>query len=114
MGAVVAAWADAGLHTETFWLGYATIAAAAWNPAGSDGASAREAFYRQFYGPRAADMERVYELMSRQAQWYVDTWDTGPSNARKPILGNSRGIFERPIRRTTRRCICLSTRSAWR
>ena len=32
MGAVVAGWADMGLHTETFWLGYATITAAAWHP----------------------------------------------------------------------------------
>ncbi len=95
MGAVVAAWADAGLHTETFWLGYATIAAAAWHP-GADPAGARGAFYRLFYGSKAAGMERVYELMSRQAQWWVDTWDTGPSGRRKPILGNSRGIFETP------------------
>ena len=36
IGAIVAAWADAGLHTETFWLGYAAISAAAWNPAARD------------------------------------------------------------------------------
>jgi hypothetical protein len=96
LGAVVAAWGDAGLHTETFWLGYAAIAAAAWNP---DGTSAREsmsAFYPLFYGPSVVKMDRVYELMSRQAQFYADSWETGPSKARKPILGNSRGMYDAP------------------
>ena len=32
IGAVVAGWGDAGLHPETFWLGYASITAAAWRP----------------------------------------------------------------------------------
>ena len=32
IGAVVAGWGDAGLHPETFWLGYASITAAAWQP----------------------------------------------------------------------------------
>ena len=32
IGAVVAGWGDVGLHPETFWLGYATITAAAWHP----------------------------------------------------------------------------------
>ena len=93
MGAVVAAWADAGLHTETFWLGYATIPAAAWNP-DTDPQQAMRAFHPLFYGPSVTKMERLYELMSWQAQIYADSWDTGPSKARKPILGNSRGIFD--------------------
>jgi hypothetical protein len=96
LGAVVAAWADAGLHTETFWLGYATIAAAAWNPGGAGARESMAAFYPLFYGPSATGMDRVYELMSRQAQFYADSWDTAPSRARKPILGNSRGLYDAP------------------
>lgn len=96
IGVNVAAWADAGLHTETFWLGYATIAAAAWNPAPRETAAARAAFYRQFYGPAAVQMDRIYELLSRQAQWWSDTWDTVPSTSRKPIRGNSNGIYDAP------------------
>ncbi len=92
-GTVVAAWADAGLHTETFWLGYAAISAAAWNPAAGDSSNA---FYPLFYGRTAVRMDRVYQLMSRQAQFYTDTWDTGPSKAPKPILGNSQGMFDKP------------------
>lgn len=96
IGVNVAAWADAGLHTETFWLGYATIAAAAWNPAAVESTARRAAFYRQFYGPEAVEMDRVYELMSRQAQWWSDTWETAPSKSQKPIRGNSRGIYDQP------------------
>jgi hypothetical protein len=65
-GAIVAAWADAGLHTETFWLGYAAISAASWNP---EAKNSTGAFYPIFYGPSAVSMDRVYELMSRQAQF---------------------------------------------
>ncbi|MGO9254722.1 MAG: glycoside hydrolase family 20 zincin-like fold domain-containing protein [Bryobacteraceae bacterium] len=95
MGAITAAWADAGLHTEAFWLGYATIPAAAWHPR-ADPRESMTAFYPLFYGPSATKMDRIYELMSQQAQFYVDSWETGPSKARKPILGNSRGIFDTP------------------
>ena len=95
MGAITAGWADSGLHTETFWLGYATISAAAWNPHADPGET-MSAFYPLFYGPSASHMNRVYELMSQQAQFFADSWDTGPSKARKPILGNSRGIFDTP------------------
>ena len=31
MGAVIAGWADEGLHPETFWAGYATGTAVAWH-----------------------------------------------------------------------------------
>lgn len=95
MGAITAGWADAGLHTETFWLGYATIPAAAWNP-DADPRESMDAFYPLFYGRQITKMNRVYELMSQQAQLYVDSWETGPSKARKPILGNSRGLFDKP------------------
>jgi hexosaminidase len=95
IGAITAAWADAGLHTEDFWLGYATIPAAAWHP-GGDPRDSMTAFYPLFYGSSATSMDRVYELMSQQAQFYVDSWETGPSKERKPILGNSRAIYDTP------------------
>jgi len=45
-------------------------------------------------------MNRVYQLMSEQAQFWADSWDTGPSDARKGIWGNSYGVF--PSRRPAR------------
>ena len=92
MGAVVAGWADMGLHTETFWLGYATITAAGWHPGSPSIPEAASAFYRLFYGDGAASMDRVYQLMSQQSHFWLDSWEWGTS-PRKPIFGYSEGIY---------------------
>ena len=92
IGAVVAGWADMGLHPETFWMGYATIAAAAWHPGSPSTQESMAAFYRLFYGQDAAGLDRIYQLMSQQAQFYFDSWEFGPS-PRKPIFGYSAGIY---------------------
>lgn len=96
MGAFVAGWADAGLHPETFWLGYATGPATAWHPASARPAELMNSFYDLFYGAGAQNMGRLYQLMSEQAQIWDDTWETSPSSARTPIWGNSDRIFDPP------------------
>ena len=100
MGMVNAGWADMGLHPETFWLGYATAASTAWRPGSPDPRESMSAFYTQHYGWNAVRMDRLYQLMSTQAQFWSDSWDTIPSTARKGIWGNSRGVYEqrRPAR----------------
>lgn len=96
MGMLVAGWGDMGLHPETFWLGYAAITAAGWNPNGSDPREAMSAFYPLFYGRSVINMDRVYQLMSFQAQVWDDTWERMNSQMRKPIWGNSDQIFRPP------------------
>ena len=96
MGMVNAGWADMGLHPETFWLGYATAAAAGWHPGSPDPAESMAAFYPLYYGHRVTNMDRVYQLMSTQAQFWSDSWDTAPTKSRKPIWGNSNGPFDPP------------------
>ncbi len=96
MGVFIAGWGDPGLHPETFWLGYATGPAAAWNRAATKSQELQSAFYTLFYGPDARNMGSLYQLMSEGAQAWEDTWDTGPSSARKPIWGNSYAIFDPP------------------
>jgi hexosaminidase len=49
-----------------------------------------------FYGTRVVSMDRVYRLMSDQAQSWSDSWDPMPSKARKPIWGSSYEIFKTP------------------
>jgi len=92
MGIINAGWADAGLHPETFWLGYAAITAAGWRPSTPDTHEIMGSFYRIFYGPGAASMDRLYQLMSYQAQTWTDSWERVESTARKPIFGSSRRI----------------------
>ncbi len=96
MGMLVAGWGDMGLHPETFWLGYATVPAAGWNPDGPDPHEAMSTFYPLFYGPSVRNMNRAYQLMSFQAQVWSDTWERVDSRARKPIWGNSDKIFQPP------------------
>ena len=96
MGAIVAGWADAGLHPETFWLGYATGPAAAWHPASTSPVELTNSFYDLFYGPGARNMGRLYQLMSEQAQIWDDIWEDVASSARVPIWGNSDKIFHPP------------------
>jgi hypothetical protein len=100
IGEVNAGWADMGLHPETFWLGYATSAAAAWRPGSPDPRESMSAFYPLFYGWNVTRMDRLYQLMSTQAQFWTDSWDTAPSTARKGIWGNSASIYDprRPAR----------------
>jgi hypothetical protein len=81
-----------GLHPETFWLGYATITAAAWKPGTPSIPESMAAFYRTFYGDGAVNMNRVYQLMSQQAHFWLDSWEWGTSK-RKLIFGNSNNIY---------------------
>jgi len=96
MGVFVAGWADAGLHPETFWLGYATGPAAGWHSISPGPNELMSSFYRLFYGPSATAMGRLYQLMSRQARVWEDSWETVASAARSPIFGDSDRVFDPP------------------
>ncbi|MGH9612121.1 MAG: hypothetical protein ACRD4P_03470, partial [Bryobacteraceae bacterium] len=96
IGEVNAGWADMGLHPETFWLGYVASAAAGWRPGSPGPRESMSAFYPLFYGAGVREMDRVYQLMSEQAQFWNDSWDEIRSAARKPIWGNSYKIFNPP------------------
>ena len=99
-GVVVAGWADMGLHAETFWLGYAAITAAGWKPGAPDPRESMASFYRLYYGEGTVRMDRVYQLLSEQAQFWSDSWDPATSTSTKGIWGNSNTIY--PERRPRR------------
>ena len=89
-------WADEGVNPETFWLGYVASGAAAWHPGSPSTPELESTFYSLFYGHGVVGMDRVYRLMSEQAQSWTDSWDPTPSKARKPIWGSSYEIFKTP------------------
>jgi hypothetical protein len=95
MGVDVCAWADSGLHPETFWLGFATSAGWIWHPGSPRPEQAKSSFYRLYYGRGADNMDRLYQLMSLQAQFWESSWEWGPSAARSILFGNSDAIFPR-------------------
>lgn len=103
MGVVVAAWADAGLNPESFWLGYATGNAIAWNQQSRDAQDLTNRFYNSFYGTKVVEMDKVYQLLSTQAIFWDKSWDWVESNLRPPIFGNSEKVFnpKQPVKDQT-------------
>ena len=95
MGVFVAGWADAGLNPETFWLGYATGAAAGWKSKSITATDLTNRFYPSFYG-NTVDMDSVYHLLSTQAEFWGRSWQWKPSNNRTPIFGYSEAVYENP------------------
>jgi hypothetical protein len=94
MGVIIAGWADAGLHPETFWLGYATGTAAGWNNRNITGKDLTRRFYQAFYGEGTDNIDRAYQLLSKQAQFFDDSWEWQDSHLRSPIFGNHAEVFE--------------------
>ncbi|ULQ52136.1 beta-N-acetylhexosaminidase [Flavihumibacter fluvii] len=95
MGVFVAGWADAGLNPETFWLGYATGAAAGWKSKATTAADLMTRFYHSFY-TNSVEMEKTYRLLSTQAEFWGRSWQLRSSNNRVPIFGNSEMIYPEP------------------
>lgn len=91
VGAGVYAWGDLGPHPETFWLGYAVGASAAWHPGSPSVAELKASFYRLFYGQGQTQMGRLYQLMSTQGQFFQSSWDSKPSSKLPLIFGYSYG-----------------------
>jgi hexosaminidase len=96
IGEVDAGWADEGVNPEAFWLGYIAGVAAGWHPGSPSAPELSSTFYSLFYGSKVVNMDRMYQLMSEQAQSWNDSWDPTESTARKPIWGSSYAIFNPP------------------
>lgn len=111
-GIIVAAWGDAGLNPETFWLGYATGSAAAWNNTPITKQELSDRFFTSFYGSGIHNITRLYELASTQAEVWNNTWDRKPSGLRTPIIGNSNGIYDTPRKATDQTLPALPIPSA--
>ncbi len=95
-GVIVAGWADAGLNPETFWLGYAAGASAGWNSKEVTSQDITNRFYNSFYGNKIVDMDRVYQLLSAQAEFWNKSWGWEYSKNRAPIFGYSAAIYDTP------------------
>ena len=92
IGVDIYAWGDLGPHPETYWLGYAVGASAAWHPGSLSPQELEHDFYRLFYGSGSAQMDRLYQLLSTQAQFFASSWDNKPSDELPLIFGYSYGI----------------------
>jgi hypothetical protein len=100
IGTIAAAWDDSGLHSQTFWLGWAMMAQGSWKP----GVSVEETvanFMDLFYGGREIeDMTDVYHALQMGARFYEHTLERLPSRVRTPAYGDWDG--KRVVQRTDR------------
>jgi len=98
IGALVTAWDDAGLHNETFWLGFAAMAQGGWTPGAASIEQNVADFMDVFYGREVADMVEVYRDLQQQVRFWEFCWDHRASKVRGPGYGYS--AAKRPVNRT--------------
>jgi len=100
IGTICAAWDDAGLHNETFWLGWAMMAQASWTPGALDAADAASRFMDIYYGPGQLEMSEVYREIQAEARFMEHTLEKLPSTVRGPSYGHPywKGEMERTDR----------------
>lgn len=98
IGSFAAAWDDSGLHNETFWLGWATMAQGGWDPGGIAVRQTVDDFMDLYYGRSVKDMRACYEDMQTAARFWEYSWDRENSKERGPAYGSSHG--KRPVTRT--------------
>jgi len=91
IGVYGAAWDDSGLHGETFWLGWATVAQYGWTPGTPSVGQHVAEFMNVYYGPRVTGMVEIYRGLQEQARFYDRSWDRVESRVRGPGYGNSNG-----------------------
>ncbi len=91
IGTFAAAWDDAGLHNETFWLGWATVTQYAWSIGKPELDHSTADFMDAFYGYDSPNMVEAYHLLQEGARFYEDLWDLVISKERGPGYGSSRG-----------------------
>ncbi|MFO7670092.1 MAG: glycoside hydrolase family 20 zincin-like fold domain-containing protein [Bacteroidales bacterium] len=91
MGSFTAAWDDAGLHNEVFWLGWATGIQYSWSIGKPSLEQSIADFMDSFYGYNSPDLVEAYRLIEDGARFYEDLWDNLISKERGPGYGNSYG-----------------------
>ncbi|SHJ96727.1 Glycosyl hydrolase family 20, catalytic domain [Pseudozobellia thermophila] len=92
IGTFAAAWDDAGLHNETFWLGWATVTQYGWTNEAPSLEQSTNDFFNVFYGYNRPEMAEVYKLLEKGARFYEALWDRTPSMERDSAFGSSYGI----------------------
>ncbi len=91
IGTFAAAWDDSGLHNETFWLGWVTVNAYGWHPAGASIPQTVSEFFEIYYGPGCNGLIDAYRDLQSGARLYEASWDEVPSKERGPAYGSSQG-----------------------
>jgi hypothetical protein len=100
IGALCTAWSDAGLHNETFWLGWASMAQTSWTQDAADALEMTSVFMEVYYGRDVAGMVDIYQSLQDQARFMEYALEKLPSTVRGPSYGHPywKGKMERTDR----------------
>jgi hexosaminidase len=96
IGTFAAAWDDSGLHSETFWLGWAAMAQNGWTPGAAPVEQTAADFMDLYYGRSVVEMAEVYRGLQTGARFWEAMWERQPSKVRGMLYGNS--YAKKPIR----------------
>lgn len=91
IGTFAAAWDDAGLHSETFWLGWTTVSQYGWTKSTPLLRQSIADFFDVFYGYDSPDLTAAYVLLEEGARFYETVWDRVASTERGKGYGSSYG-----------------------
>ncbi|RIH66119.1 hypothetical protein D1164_07615 [Mariniphaga sediminis] len=91
IGTFAAAWDDSGLHSETFWLGWATVTQYAWTNNKPSLEQNVADFMNTYYGYDSPYMVDIYQSLQDGARFYEDLWERRPSTERDMSYGSSYG-----------------------
>jgi hexosaminidase len=101
LGVFGATWDDSGLHNETFWLGWSTLAQYGWSPGNPSIEQHVSDFMNIYYGPNVLAMNDIYRGLREQADFFKKSWNV--INAPELRLlhgGNHLKIWQTPRTRT--------------
>jgi hypothetical protein len=99
IGVFGAAWGDSGLHNETFWMGWSTVAQYGWTHRTPEVEQHVVEFVEEYYGPDTTGIVEIYQGLQKQARFFENSWDTVVSRVRDSGYGNSYGPGVGIIRR---------------
>jgi len=102
LGVFGAAWDDAGLHNETFWLGWSTVAQYGWTPEIPSVDQHVTEFMKTYYGPKVKGMADIYRGLQKQADFFERSWEWVEEPNLKPVYGWWKSLYKNPQPRLRR------------
>jgi hypothetical protein len=108
LGVFGAGWDDRGPHWEFHMLGWSQVAQYGWTARTPSVVQHVSEFFNLYYGPRISEIEKIYEGLANQSEFYSDSWDSIVTTYKglgdhRSSYGNSVGKYStfRPPRRAT-------------
>jgi hexosaminidase len=99
LGVYGAAWDDSGLHNETFWMGWSTLAQYGWTPGIPSVNQHVTDFVKIYYGSKVndEDIKDIYTGLRNQADFFGRSWIYRTEVPEVRVgYGTSSRIYEKP------------------